>query len=45
MEEVYCINGCGKPAVGESTVGIVMEAVDDDGFCEVVELLCIDCLS
>lgn len=45
MEEIYCVNGCGRPAVGESTIGIMMEAVDEDGFTEVVELLCDVCLS
>lgn len=46
MEDgVYCITGCGRLAVGETTTGIVMEAVDEDGFCELVELKCDVCLS
>jgi hypothetical protein len=43
MDETYCINGCGKLAVGESTIAIVMEGIDD--FSEVVELCCDECLS
>lgn len=45
MDVPYCANGCKKPAVGESTTGIAMVAVDEDGYSEVVELLCADCLS
>lgn len=45
MEDgIYCVNGCGNLAIGESTTGIIMEAVDEDGYCEVVELLCGECL-
>jgi hypothetical protein len=45
MDTPYCITGCGRPAVGESTIGIMMEPVDEDGFIEVVELKCDVCLS
>ena len=45
MEEMYCVNGCKKPVVGEQTVGIVMDPDAEDGMWEQVELLCIDCLS
>lgn len=41
INEAYCVNGCGKPAIGETTTGIVM---DGDDFSEVVELVCEDCL-
>lgn len=44
MEEMYCANGCGKPVIGEATVGIIMDETAEDGFWEQVQLLCADCL-
>ena len=37
MDIPYCINGCGRPAVGESILGMI----DDN---EIVELKCAECL-
>jgi hypothetical protein len=43
INEAYCINGCGKPAVGESEM-VYLPAGDFD-FNVIVELLCIDCIT
>jgi hypothetical protein len=39
--------GCpndGNPIAGELMVGLSDVAVDEDGYCTVVELLCADCM-
>lgn len=42
--ETYCANSCGRPAVGESLIGILIDTTEDDGLIEQVELLCDECL-
>lgn len=36
----YCSDSCGRPATYERLVGVVNVAIDADGFCEAVELVC-----
>lgn len=40
----FCANGDGNPIVGESVTGTSDVAVDEDGFCWDVDLLCAECL-
>lgn len=44
--EQYCANGCKELAVGERSMGIIMDPDEPtDGFWEHVDKLCINCLS
>lgn len=43
INEAYCVNGCGKPAIGEAEQRFI--PAGDFDFNVVVDLVCIDCIT